>query len=327
MRRYIASRLGTTAVLVGTITVGNFILTHVIPGSPLDALVGDYPVPPTYLEQARTEFGLDKPLVVQLWLYLGSLIRGNLGFSFANQQPVLPLILHRAEITLLLMVPSLAAASVFGILLGGLAARRPGSLLDTGISVLTLSGYSTPVFWLAQILILVFAIWLRVLPAQGILSVGDSQVSGLAVVPDYLQHLILPGLAVTVSYMAVVTRVARASIAEARKQDFVLLARAKGLGYNRVFWRHVVPNGLLPIVTIIGYSLGYVLTGAILTETVFGWPGIGYLFITSVAQRDYPVMDGIFLLASVTVVIANLLTDLTYTVIDPRVANSYVKAT
>jgi ABC-type dipeptide/oligopeptide/nickel transport system permease component len=166
---------------------------------------------------------------------------------------------------------------------------------------------------------------LSVLPAQGMLSVAEPS-GGLGAFGDYLQHLILPGFAITVSYMAIVARVAGASFTRASREDFVLLALAKGLSKTRVFWTHVVPNGLIPVVTVIGYNFSYALTGAILTETVFGWPGVGYLFITSIQKRDYPVLDGIFLVATVTVILANLLTDLSYAVIDPRVRLSYSNA-
>jgi peptide/nickel transport system permease protein len=169
----------------------------------------------------------------------------------------------------------------------------------------------------------VFAVYFRVLPAQGMLTAGADNSAVPAILGDYLRHLVLPGIAVAVSYLAVVARVARASLVEAMHQDFTLLALAKGLSPTYTFWRHVLPNALIPVITVIGYNFGYAITGAILTETVFGWPGVGYLFIDSISKRDYPVLDGIFLFTTFTVIVANLLTDLAYAVADPRVARSF----
>ena len=327
MKRYVLSRAASAAFIVAVVMVVNFVLTHVVPGNPIDALVGEFPAPPDYVEKVREDFGLDRPLWVQLWRYGVALAQGNLGFSFANRQSVLPLILRHAGSTLLLMIPALSAAAVGGIFLGAAAARRIGGVSDAALTAVTLAGYSVPVFWLAQVLIVIFAVTLHWLPAQGMLSIDQGGGGVAAVIRDYLRHLVLPGFAVAISYMAVVARVCRASLLEAMRQDFVLLALSKGLEPNRVFWRHVLPNALIPVITVIGYNFGYALTGAILTETVFGWPGLGYLFITSIAKRDYPVLEGIFLFASVTVVLANLLTDLAYAVVDPRVWRSFAEAT
>jgi peptide/nickel transport system permease protein len=310
-------------MLVAALVAANFVLTHLVPGDPVDALVGDFPAPREYTDQVRHDFGLDQPLPVQLGLYLENLARGNLGFSFANRQPVLALVLQRAVFTLLLMLPALTVASCVGVLLGGAAARRAGSVSDILLSGIALFGYSVPVFWLGQVVIVVFAVFFRVLPAQGMLSVEGADASGGTLIVDYLRHLLLPGFVVAVSYMAVVARVARASLVEAMHQDFTLMALAKGLSPGQTFWRHVLPNALIPVITVIGYNFGYAISGAILTETVFGWPGVGYLFISSIAKRDYPVLDGIFLLTTLTVIAANLITDLAYGVVDPRVARSF----
>lgn len=322
--RYVAARLGWGVLLVLVVIIVNFVLTHVLSGSPITALTGNYPVPTGYQAQIKEQFGLDKPLWVQLWLYLVSLAHGNLGFSFASQQPVLPLILGHAVFTLLLMIPALIVATVVGILLGSLASRSPGSLTDTLVSAGSIGGYSIPVFWLAQLLILLFAVVLGVLPAQGIVSVtAGTTPSVVSTVGDYLVHLVLPGTTVALYYLAVVARVSRASLIQTSNSQFAILALSKGVTSRRVFWRHKLRNSLLPIVTVIGYNFGYALTGAILTETVFGWPGVGALFITSITNRDYPVIEGIFLLSAIGIVAANLITDLVYMLLDPRVARSY----
>ncbi|MFI5014149.1 MAG: ABC transporter permease [Hyphomicrobiales bacterium] len=318
MGRFLLARLGWAIPVILAILIINFLIVHIVPGDPIQALVGDFPAPPGYADQIRHEFGLDQPLITQLGLYLANLAKGELGFSFANRQPVLELILQRAQFTLLLMLPALAAAALLGIVLALAAAPRAGSLYDSAITALSLIGFSVPIFWLGQLLIIVFAIRLRLLPAQGMFSLRQS-LTGWPFIADVLWHLVLPMFSVTIYYVAIVARVARASVLDVLSQDFVLTAKAKGLSRRHVLWRHVLPNALIPVVTVIGYNFGYSLTGAILVETVFAWPGLGNLFITSIGNRDYPVLQGIFLFTAIAVVIANLATDLLYAVLDPRV--------
>ncbi|MGE0807857.1 MAG: ABC transporter permease [Burkholderiaceae bacterium] len=320
--RYVLSRLLWGAVIVLLILVLNFLVIHLVPGDPLDALLGDFPVPPGYAEQVRAEFGLDQPLLTQLWLYLANLVQGNLGFSFANRMPVLDLILGRLGPTVLLMVPALFFAAVLGVILGVAAAPRAGSVQDSALTAISLFGYSVPIFWLGQMLIIVFAIQLGWFPAQGMRSMRD-ELHGLDAVLSVMRHLALPAFSVMIFYIAIVSRVARASVAEALHHDYVLTAKAKGMSRRTILWRHVLPNALIPVVTVIGYNFGHSLTGAILVETVFAWPGIGNLFITSITNRDYPVLQGIFLLAAVSVVIINIATDLLYAYLDPRVRSAH----
>jgi len=322
MLRYLLSRLAWAVPIVLAIVVINFLIIHIVPGDPIQALVGDFPAPPGYAEQVRKEFGLDQPILVQLGLYLQNLAVGNLGFSFANRQPVLGLILDRAVITLMLMIPALTMAAITGIVLALAAAPRAGSLYDSGITAISLVGYSVPIFWLGQILVIVFAIKLQWLPAQGMITLRE-QLTGFAKFTDIVWHLVLPCFSVTIYYLAVVARVTRASVLEAMSQDFVLTARAKGLNRRAVLWRHILPNALIPVATVIGYNFGNSLTGAIMVETVFAWPGLGQLFITSIGNRDYPVLQGIFLFTAVTVVLVNVATDMMYAFLDPRVRKSY----
>jgi peptide/nickel transport system permease protein len=322
MRSYVLSRLGWGAVIVLCILVLNFLIVHMVPGDPLHALLGDFPVPPGYAEQIRADFGLDQPLSTQLGLYLLNLGQGNLGFSFANRMPVLGLILARLGPTLLLMLPALFFAAVLGVLLGVTAAPRAGSVQDSALTAISLFGYSVPIFWLGQMLVIVFAIQLGWLPVQGMRNMRE-ELHGMDGVLDVLKHLLLPAFSVMIFYIAIVARVARASVAEALHHDYVLTAKAKGLSRRTILWRHVLPNAMIPVVTVIGYNFGQSLTGAILVETVFGWPGIGNLFITSITNRDYPVLQGIFLVTAVSVVLINLLTDLLYAVLDPRVTSSH----
>ena len=321
MRRYILSRLAWGALIVLAILVLNFLIVHMVPGDPIDALLGDFPVPPGYAEKIRAEFGLDKPIFTQLGLYLWNLLQGNLGFSFANRMPVLDLILARLGPTVLLMVPALFFAAVVGVVLGLTAAPRAGSAQDSAITALSLFGYSVPVFWLGQMLVIVFAINLGWLPVQGMRSMRE-EYTGIDLVLNILRHLAMPAFCVMIFYIAIVARVARASVSEALHHDYVLTAKAKGLSRRTILWKHVLPNAMIPVITVIGYNFGHSLTGAILVETVFAWPGIGSLFITSITNRDYHVLQGIFLLDAVSVVVINIFTDLLYALLDPRVKTS-----
>lgn len=316
--RYVGARLVWAATTVLAILIINFVVVHVIPGDPVQAIVGDFPAPPEYIEAVRRQLGLDQSLPTQLWLYLLNLTQENLGYSFVNRLPVLDLILERSLNTLLLVMPALALSAVLGILLALAAAPRAGSISDSLLTAVSLFGFSVPIFWLGQILIVVFAVRLGWLPAQGFRSLRGSH-SGFGGVLDVAAHMVLPMFSVTIFHLAIVARVARTSILDSLHQHFVLNARSKGLSRRRVLWRHVLPNALIPIVTVIGYNFGHSLTGAILLESVFAWPGIGNLFVTSITNRDYPVLEGIFLLTAVMVVIANLVTDLLYLVIDPRI--------
>ncbi|RYY91760.1 MAG: ABC transporter permease [Comamonadaceae bacterium] len=325
MRSYLLSRIGWGLLIILCILVLNFLIVHMVPGDPLHALLGDFPVPPGYAEQIRAEFGLDKPIATQLGLYLLNLLQGNLGFSFANRMPVLDLILARLGPTLLLMLPALFFAAVLGVVMGVTAAPRAGSVQDSALTAISLFGYSVPIFWLGQMLVIVFAIHLGWLPAQGMKSMRE-EYEGWDAVLSLLRHLALPGFSVMIFYIAIVSRVARASVAEALHHDYVLTAKAKGLSSRTILWRHVLPNAMIPVITVIGYNFGHSLTGAILVETVFAWPGIGSLFITSITNRDYPVLQGIFLLAAVSVVVINILTDLLYALLDPRVRSSHASS-
>lgn len=314
--KFMAMRFGLAGPVVLAIVVISFLLTRITPGDPVTALVGDYPASQEYVDALRKSFGLDQPFYAQLWLYLSNMLRGNFGYSFFNKSSVIDLVFQRTANTLALMIPALLFATLIGISLPLLAVRRAGGLLDRSLSMLVLGVDAVPIFWLGQMLTLLFAVDLQWLPAQGMFSLRGHHAMTFV---DFLLHWILPGLAVTLAYSVTIARVARASIGEMLNQDFVTTALAKGLTESQVLRRHVLPNALLPVATVIGHNIGHAVVGAILTEAVFGWPGLGGLLVTSIATRDYPVLQGIFLLTSVSVVLANLATDVAYAVIDPRV--------
>lgn len=316
--RYAAGRLVQAVPLLLGVVVVNFLLISLAPGDPVATLLGEYPAPPEYIAQLRREFGLDQPAPVRLALYAWNVVRGELGFSFAYRLPVATLVAGRLGNTFLLMATALSLAALVGVGLGVTAARRRGSGLDTAATGISLAGYSIPDFWLSQLLVLLFAVFLGWLPAQGIRSVRE-EYTGLAAALDTARHLILPAAALSFRYMALISRLTRASMLEAMSQDFILAARARGLPERLVLLQHGLRNAALPIVTVIGYNFAFVLAGSALVETVFGWPGVGRLLYDAILQRDTPVLLGVLLMVSATVVVVNLLTDLLYAALDPRV--------
>lgn len=316
--RYVLRR-GVQAVplLLGVVVV-NFTIAHLSPGDPVTILVGDFPAPEELLRSLRHEFGLDQPLWKQLLIYLGKLLQGDLGFSFHNRQPVLHLILQRLPATLLLSGSALALAAVLGVALGTLSSRRPYSWLDNFTSVFALVGFSMPVFWLGQLLIIGVSLNLGWLPAQGMVSLrADPAGWGRAL--SVATHLILPAVTLSMAFLAINSRIARTSMLEVLREDYVTVARAKGLSEARVTYVHAFRNALIPIVTVIGFSFGFLLAGSAFVETIFAWPGVGRLLYDSMSARDYPVIMGIFIVVCVGVIVVNLLTDIAYAYLDPRV--------
>jgi len=304
-------------VLFGVLLV-NFLLIHLAPGDPVQILAGDVAPSPEYAARLRAEFGLDRPLWAQGAIYFGRLLRGDLGYSIAFRQPVGALILERLGATVMLSASALGLAVLVGIILGVASAQRPRSAVDVAASLVGLIGYSVPVFWLGQILLIAFALQTRWFPSQGMESMRETY-SGLAYVRDVAHHLVLPALTLCALHLAVITRLLRTSMLEALDEDFVRTARAKGVMEWVILYRHALRNALLPVTTAVGGSLGLLVSGAVLTETVFSWPGLGRLLYEAVLKRDYPVMMGMLVVLTTSVMLANLIVDLVYALIDPRV--------
>lgn len=306
-------------VVVLAIIVCNFLLIHAAPGDPASVIAGQSGAADArFMEQLRQQFGLDRPLHEQLWIYLKGVLSLDLGFSHRQQQPVARLILERLPATLLLTGAAFVFAVGLGVTLGALAARRVGRWADSLITVLALTFYATPLFWVGLMLVLFFSVWLEWLPSFGMMTVG-ANLTGLALILDVGKHLLLPALTLGLFYMAVYARLTRATMLEVADQDFVKTARAKGVPEGQVVRRHVLRNALLPVITFAGIQAGQLIGGSILVETVFAWPGIGRLAFEALLARDYPVLLGVFFATSVMVVLFNLLTDLLYAVVDPRV--------
>lgn len=318
MKRYIAKRVAQAIPSVFAILLLTFFITHSIAGDPISMIVGEgFETDPEFVQRMREKFGLDEPVHVQFLLYVANFLQGNLGYS-VNGPPVLKLILERLPATLLLTGSGLLFALLFGIFLGVTAASKPSSIRSALCAAVSVGGYAIPVFWLAQMLVLLFALTLGWLPATGFRTLRED-LTGFAYVVDVLKHLALPALALGVHQLALIARLTRSSMLEVLRQDYILTARSKGLRQRKIIYLHGLRNALLPVVTVTGMQLGFLLAGAVLTETVFAWPGVGRLMYISLLRRDYPVLMGIFVIISASVIITNLLTDIIYVYLDPRI--------
>jgi len=320
MKRYIFRRVPQLVPLIIFAIVLNFTLMHLAPGSPLDYLIGGGEVvPQEYIDKLNRDFGLDKPLHEQLIIYISNVFRGNFGNSYRYRAPVIQIIAQRIPNTLLLMTTSIVFAFILGVFLGISSSKKPYSFIDNIASSISILGYSIPTFWLGMLLIIVFAVNLRWLPSLGMSTMGMIGLTGWAAVIDTVRHLILPTITLGTAYLALYTRLTRASMLEELRKDYIITAWGKGLDDRTVYYKHAFRNAMLPIITVFGLNLGLMLTGATLTETVFSWPGLGRLVYESITTRDYPILMGIFIIVSITVVLANFIVDILYAVLDPRV--------
>jgi len=320
MLSFIAQRIVKGVIVLLAIVVLNFFLIRLAPGDPAVVMAGEAGASDqVFVAQLREKFGLDKPLPEQLYRYVKGIVTFDLGFSFRQQMPVSKLILERLPATLLLTLTAFAISLIFGILFGMLAARFAGTWADTAITVLALIFYATPLFWIALIAILVFSVWMDWLPSFGYETVGANY-TGLAHALDVGAHLIMPAMTIGFFFMATYTRMTRASMLEVKRLDFVKTARAKGVNDAIIQRRHILRNALLPVVTLAGLHSGTLIGGAVLTETVFAWPGIGRLMYDALIQRDYNLLLGVFVVCSAMVLIFNLITDLVYRAVDPRIS-------
>jgi len=318
--RLLIRRFVQSVILILLLIVINFFLIHLAPGDPVYYLAGQSG-DEAYYAMIRAKFGLDQPLLTQLWVYFSSILRGDLGYSLNYQQPVSSVIFSRIPATLLLILSSVLVAAVGGVILAVEAARRENSLYDRAVNTFVLLGHSLPSFSIGHLLLLVFALYLGLFPAQGMLS-ANQDLTGLDYLSDLFAHLALPCLTLATVQIAQIMRLTRAQMLDVLNENFITTARAKGVKERRVVYGHALRNALLPVVTIIGSDLGMLLSGAVLTETVFGYPGLGRLTLEALAARDYPVLMGLFLLISIAVAIFNFITDTTYSLIDPRIRHS-----
>ena len=304
MLPYITQRLiQAIPVLIG-ISILSFLMLHLIPGDPVQVFAGDKPLTPERAAELRHQYGLDRPLPVQYWDYASHALRGDLGVGLRSQRPVLQSIMEVLPGTIQLTVTALTIAAALGVTLGILAAIAHGSWLDTGIMAFAMLGISTPIFYSSLLLILLFSFTLAWLPATG---------------QGGVERLIMPALALGLASAAVLARLVRSSMLEVLHQEYVTTARAKGLTGRAVITRHALKNALIPAVTVLGLQLGALLGGAVVTETIFSRPGVGRLAVDAILNRDFPLVQGTVLFAAAIYVIVNLIVDVSYAAIDPRI--------
>ncbi len=323
MLAYAAKRVLLLIPTLLGIVVIVFGLMQIVPGDPAAVLLGEQATPEAIAE-VRAALGLDRPLLVQLGSYLGGFFRGDLGDSFFQNEPVTRAIGNRLGATIELAVAALVFAIVVGLVLGVLAAMRQGSIVDVVSMLFAQLGVSMPVFWLGILLTFWFAVELGWLPAIGrgepIISAIGAAFSGRpGVLADSLSHLTLPAIALGLNSAAVISRLVRSSMLETLKEDYIRTAYAKGMPARVVVLSHALRNALLPVVSVIGLRFGVLLGGAVLTEAIFGWPGLGQLAVSAISQRDLPLVQGVVLVFALMFTIVNLVVDLLYGVIDPRI--------
>ncbi|WP_425405202.1 ABC transporter permease [Hwanghaeella sp.] len=317
--RYVLRRLLQGIPIIIAIIVLNFFLLNMAEGDAVDVLAGEAgSATPEYMAELRAKFGLDKPLPVQLLVYLKNVAFLDLGYSFRHDMPVAELILDRFWPTLLLMTCTIVMAVGFGILLGLLAAINLNTWKDTAISIFALITYATPLFWVGLMMIVVFSINLGWFPTSGMENIAAFY-EGWDRVVDIAHHLVLPTITLSLFYLALYTRMMRASMLEQYGQDYVVTAKAKGLTERRITFVHVLRNALLPVVTMAGVQVGALIGGSVIVESVFAWPGLGMLAFESLFARDLNLLLGIFLISSVLVVVVNLIVDVIYSFLDPRI--------
>ena len=319
LARGIGSRLGQAIGLLLAVVVVVFFLIQLAPGAAALYLAGAQGVGDAeFLAQVRADYGLDQPLLVQLGTYVGNVAQLDLGDSIYFNEPVLGLIIERLFATMLLAGTSLLFAVGLGVAIGVYTARRPESPMSSAATVTSLVGFSTPVFYSAIMVIVLFAAKWSLLPVGGMEDVRyDGNWVGETI--DLLQHLFLPALSLGIIYLAIYSRRARASMLEVLESDYIRTARAKGAQERVVVYKHALRNAVIPVITAAGLQVGNLLSGALLVEVVFAWPGIGRLAVDSIFRRDSPMLLGIMIFSSAMVIVANLLTDLVYRLIDPRI--------
>jgi peptide/nickel transport system permease protein len=319
-RDYLLRKLGFALVTVLVVLVINFVLFRILPGDPVRAVIGrNVRISPEIQQALRVQFGLDKPVFPDQFLdTLGQWAQGNLGISWSQRQPVKDILLAKLWNTLLLIGLGQILSIILGVVLGLLAGWKRKTPIDVGALAFSLIAWATPTFWLGIILLAAGSSWLG-LPTGGIVSPANVSKPLYTVIPDVARHLILPTLTLTILYLGEYMLIMRSSILEVLSEDYILTAKAKGMSHWQVLMRHALKNAMLPIVTLIALNLGFTVSGAIYIEAVFSYDGLGKLFQDALTKQDYPLLQGAFLLLAVSVILANMMADILYTYLDPRV--------
>jgi len=336
MIRFLLRRLALTVPTFVALMFVTFMMIRLVPGDPIEVRRGERGISPERLAELRHEMGLDQPIWKQFVDYVWGLLHGDFGVSIITKNPILQEFLHLFPATIELSVCALLFATIIGIPAGVIAASRRGGVYDQTLMGLALTGYSMPIFWWGLILILIMSNTLHLTPVSGrvdLIKYYYPQVTGFMLIDslisgqkgaflDAVRHLILPTIVLGTVPLAIIARMTRSSMLEVLEEDYVRTARAKGLAPYRVIGIHALRNALIPVVTVIGLSIGSLLAGAVLTETIFSWPGVGKWLIESIGRRDYPALQGGIMLISSIVIVVNLLVDLTYGLINPRIRHA-----
>jgi len=311
MLAYIIRRLASTVLVMGIVAVFVFLLLHLSPGDPAAIIAGDNATG-EQIDAIRRQLGLDDALVVQFYRWLVAVLHGDLGISIFSNEPVAKLIGQRIEPTLSLALTTVTVAVTLAVSFGVLAAWKVGSWIDRSLMVVSVLGFSVPVFVVGYMLIYVFSINLRWLPVQGYAPIDQG-------FGPWIERLILPSIALGLAYVALIARITRTSMLEVLAEDYIRTANAKGVATRSVLLKHALKNAGVPIVTVIGIGVALLIGGVVITETVFNIPGVGRLVVDAISKRDYPIIQGVILIFSGVYVLVNLLVDLSYTLLDPRI--------
>jgi peptide/nickel transport system permease protein len=311
MLAYVIRRLFSTLIVMGIVGVFVFLLLHLSPGDPAAIIAGDNATP-DQIDGIRKKLGLDDPLLVQFWRWASLVLQGDLGVSIFSNEPVLKLVGQRLEPTVSLALTTLFVAVTLAVTFGVLAAWKAGTWVDRLLMVISVVGFSVPVFVVGYMLIYLFAIELRWLPVQGYTPLKEG-------IGGWARNLVLPSVALGLAYVALIARITRASMLDVLSEDYIRTARAKGVANTSMLLKHALKNAGVPIVTVIGIGVALLISGVVITETVFNIPGIGRLVVDAIAKRDYPIIQGVILIFSGVYVLVNLAVDLSYTLIDPRI--------
>jgi len=321
MGRYIAKRALTSIITFFAVLVLTFILFRLLPGNPVLLLFRNPQLTQQQIAQLSAQFGLNRPLYEQFILFIVNVFRGNWGLSFYYRAPVTQVLFPALLNSIILILPSTILAILIGVGLGVISGWKRNTLTDMAVLSSSLVLYAIPTFWLG-ILLIMLAVRIGGIPVSGMLSIGVSFTSPTQYLGNLLRHLLLPMITLTLVTLGQFSIIMRTSVINELTEDYVVAAYAKGMSKSRLIRKHVVPNALLPTVSIIAISIGTVVAGAVLTETVFSWPGVGTLIYDSIARRDYPVLQGAFLIVALSVIISNFIADLVYAYLDPRVKYS-----
>ncbi|NLP52509.1 ABC transporter permease [Bacillus sp. RO1] len=318
---YLMKKLFQSMVTIFLVLIINFFLFRVMPGDPLAMIVRNPNASEEAIEKIKVLFGVDQPMYVQLWLYFKQLAQGDLGMSFMTKEPVIQVIGEKLVPTLLLVGLSTIVAIIAGMFIGIVAASKRGKKIDITSLTFSLITYAMPTFWLGIMLVVFFSVTLNLFPTSGMSTAGAVFANSFEKALDVSKHLFLPTLTLALVLIGQFVLIMRNSLLEVLTEDYITTAKAKGFSEKLIIRRHALPNAMLPMVTIIAINIGFMIAGAIQIETVFSWPGLGRLMYEALNNRDYPLLQGIFLIVSVCVVLANLCADIIYGYLDPRINN------